>query len=324
MKIHTSIVNELSPTKINELIQEVNNFSLSERLGNIVSEYSQLGERKMFIWKWLFMINLNWKHLNIDDKYTQNLAEVKTFYNMFIVLLDDVAEQKGREDFLHKLVSIPQEKDDEVQFSSEEEKNYYQFTKKVWEIILSDLSKYPFFLEHKEEFLFDTKQFINAVLYANLIFRKPYLISQKEFWLYIPHSMQILIDFDMDLMLTKVENNIQIGRAREVVLTLQEMGRIGNWLSTWEREVAERDYSSLVVAKAIYKGFMTLDEKSDVQKAIEEIKKAEIEEEILNIWDDLYAKLELLSKACNLTKTNEILDKAKYLLQMHLSSRGFK
>jgi hypothetical protein len=51
-----------------------------------------------------------------------------------------------------------------------------------------------------------------------------------------------------------------VGTLREAAYHAQCMGRIGNLLSTWRRELANRDFTSGVFARAIMEGDLTLDE----------------------------------------------------------------
>jgi len=151
--------------------------------------------------------------------------------------------------------------------------------------------------------------------------------------MYIPQGMQLIIDLDLDLMCSKQKIEFEkMGVLRECGLILQQMGRIGNWLSTWEREVLEKDFTGGLVATALKEGiisfslfrksFSNLRERKEI---IFKIKSAYLEKRFLQKWENLYLKIKReYTKRSKLISIPRVLKNFEFLLSMHLLSRGYK
>ncbi len=322
-----NILKQLTPERIKEEVEAVQDVELPVDLQGWVEEFNAVGDRPDFIWRWLYKMNKVWFYSSIQQKYS-SLPKIKTLYDMFIVLLDDVAETKGREKLLDELLKVPfREKTIQTVRLDKTDKQYLEFTLKVWHYIKKEIRKFPQHKKIEVFFNYDTAQFLNAVNYAYLVFKYPYFVNTKECWLYLPHSMQILIDFDLDLMCHNKINFEDLGKARKAVLCLQEMGRIGNWLTTWEREMEEGDYTSAVIPYALEHKITSLKELQgkDKKKVIEKIKASGVEDYFLEKkWEERYKKLDKLSKETKLINNKKILEGARLLIFMHFISRGWK
>ena len=322
------ILRQLTSERVEREIEAVQKIELPPDLQKWVENFNKVGDRPDFIWKWLYKVNKIWVYSHIQEKYSSLLIRVKTLYDMFIVLLDDVAETKGKEDLLNELLKVPFKQEFiKISYLNQKDGQYLKFTQKLWNKIINTCKQFPHYKEIKDFFNYDTIQFLNAVNYAYLVFKYPYFVNTRECWLYIPHSMQILIDFDLDLMCCSKYINEDLGRARRTVLCLQEMGRIGNWLTTWEREMKEGDFTSIVIPYALEHKIVNLKELQgrNKNKVIEKIKKSGIEDFFLNQeWESRFKMLDKLSRESKLVDNKEILKRAKYLIFMHLLSRGRK
>jgi hypothetical protein len=78
--------------------------------------------------------------------------------------------------------------------------------------------------------------------------------------LYTSHNMMMISFSTLDLMCSAGFPRVQVGLLREAMWHAQCMGRIGNLLSTWRRELANRDFTSGMFARSISEGDLTLEE----------------------------------------------------------------
>lgn len=322
------VLKQLTPERLKREIKAVEKVKLSADLQKWVKEFEKIGNRPNFLWKWLYKINKIWVYSAIQKKYSSSLTRVKTLYNMFIILLDDMAETKERERLLDELLKIPfGSKQIKIARLGKKDRAYLRFSLKVWRRIEKEIKKFPHYKELEELYQYDTAQFLNAVKYAYLVYKNPHYINSHEYWLYIPHSMQILIDADLDLMCSARFDSEDIGRARRTVLCLQEMGRIGNWLVTWEREIKADDFTSVVIAYALERKIITFEDlkNGDKNEIIKKVKNSSVEKSLLKKeWENHYRMLIERGKNSKLINSETISRRARYLIFMHSMSRGLR
>jgi len=162
--------------------------------------------------------------------------------------------------------------------------------------------------------------------FAYLVNKNKYIINDIEAIVYSSHNMQAIIDIMLDLMCYKKFNLKELGLVRKIAWKVQEMARIGNWISTWEREINEDDFTSGIFALALENKIINFDrlKKEDKIKIINKIKKAKIKEKFLKQWLENYRfikKLSLKIKSINFKKFFSGLEK---LIFFHLASKGYK
>ncbi|MFH1187723.1 MAG: hypothetical protein V1688_02555 [bacterium] len=322
------ILKKLTPERIKKEIEAVQNVKLPAELQRWVDEYEKVGERDEFIWKWLYKINKIWVYSPIQARYCDSLAQIKTLCNMFIILLDDISIKKNKKRLLNELLKIPFDKKNiEITKLNKIDRQYIKFTLKIWKHIEKTIKLYPNYKQWKEIFNFDFRQFLNTIYYTYLVCNHPFIVNTTESWLYLSNKMQIIIDFDFDLMCCKPNYElINLENDRRAVLKLQEMGRIDNWITTWQREIKEKDFTSIVFAFAMEKKTITYKniQNKDANEIISKIKNTHIESYLLKTgWEKCYKELSELSKKSKLINTKEILKKTRYFIFMHLICRNY-
>ena len=129
-------------------------------------------------------------------------------------------------------------------------------------------SSYPCYANFEPVLRYDLLQFFNTMRYSHLVNGRPYLLNMVEHDLYTSHNMMMISFATLDLMCSERFPLARIGALREMMWHAQCMGRIGNLLSTWRRELAKRDFTSGVFARAMMEGDLTLEEleRGDVGK----------------------------------------------------------
>ncbi len=135
--------------------------------------------------------------------------------------------------------------------------------------------------------------------------------------------MCLYVYSDMDLMSCSKFNIRKTGMLREIIWEIQKSARIGNWLSTWKRELKENDFSSIVFAyyfeKKEFNFLKKLNDKK-YSKILGNIKKQKIEKEIFIEWEKSYFKIR--NKNNKDFKINKILKTLRELLFLHLTNSG--
>lgn len=326
------IINKMTPEKIKEELDRVNNIKLPIAIISWIEKYEQIGERKLFIWKWLWGVFQGMKMpLLFFKKYEKNVLEIKVLLTMFIVIIDDVSEKQKNQKLLTELLKIPFERKyiEKNNFNKRELDNLKMATS-LWEDIERRMKALPKYEKYKSHFEFDFRQTINAIRYSSLINDNYHLLNLTECWIFSSYNMNIFAYSDIDLMITKEIKEEEIGKMRSIIYKAQRMTRIGNWVSTWEREVFENDFANGIFAKAIDTEIITIKELKNIKdeeklKIIEKIRKSGIEKEFINNWDEIYNEIkEMGTNEENKIMINEILNRLEKVVVSHLSSKGYK
>lgn len=321
----TGVLKQLTPERIEKEIEKVKKVELPMELKKWIKEYEKIGgHRNEFIWKWLYSINKIWIFSPVQIKYRDSLAMIKTLCNMFIILVDDISVRNNKEELLNELLGIPfKKKHARITRLIKKDLDYLFFAQKIWYYVKVTIEQYPKYSILDNIFYYDTEQFLNSVKYTHLIHKNPSLINIIEYWFYLCYKMQVIFNFDLDLMCCDSTYDFKnLGKEREIILHLQKTGRINNWLTTWEREVKEGDFSNIIVAYALDNRIIEIKDLKDKNKVIKQIKNFGLEKKLLIEWIKRYEKMYRLSKKSNLKNNKEIFIKAKYFLFMHLVGKG--
>jgi hypothetical protein len=207
-----------------------------------------------------------------------------------------------------------------------EDQAYAHFTQRVWSEIETRIQRYPRYHEFSTLLDYDYRQLANVMRYSHLSNAQPELLNLAEHDLYTPHNMHIMICSTVDLMCSPGFDWRELGRTRELIWNAQCMGRIGNLVTTWRRELDECDFTSGVYASAISHGDLQVDDLlvRDVSRIEDAITAGKHEEFFLQRWQQ--HRQFLLSRAARIRSfdVNHLVEGLEKLLCLHLGSRGRK
>ena len=300
---------------------------LPEELEFWAAEYAKVGQRDQFLWKWcLEGVSLtSLPCVDAELRHANNVTKVLGV--MLDVLLDDVADQSGQEDYLERLLEIPYAvvPPTFTEFSQEQQA-YAETACRVWDAIIARAQAYPRYAEFQTLLRFDYAQLLNTMRYSHMINRDPQLVNLAEHDLYLPHNMHMMVSGTLDLMCSRAFDRTELGRLREVLWHAQCMGRIGNLITTWERELAERDFTSGVFAHALQQGLLDVHDlvSGDAEALRKTIASHDCEEFFLRRWRDHRARILSLAGAVRTVDINSFVAGLERLLESHLGSRGLK
>ncbi len=211
-----------------------------------IAEYDSVGKRGLYLWRWcLHGIELT-TFPDVAATLRTHVHETKLLSVILCVLFDDVADCRGRPEFLDGLIQAVTG-DGTTEFElSEPEARHLDVTCRLWREYESRLRKYPRHREFGRLLKFDLSQFFSAMRYAHLVNGHPGLLNRTEHDVYTPHNMLMVSFSTIDLMGIPTFDASELGCVREAMWHAQAMGRIGNVVSTWRREMNEEDYSSVM------------------------------------------------------------------------------
>lgn len=283
------ILKKLTPERIKKELAEIQAIELPENLQKWVKEYKKVGDRVDITWKAFLKAQEVLNYFSVPVKYRDCLDEIKFLFAMFTVLIDDVADKWQNKKLLSEINKLLFSNNSLKRGGlSQRERNYLEFTLKVWSRIKYLMEKAPRYNDFYVLFEYDVKQVINAIDYDLMINHCPALINITESWLYAPHSMQFLFTTSINLMFLPTFRMEELGLIREINWLVQKMARIGNWIYTWKREVKERDFTSGVIAYAIQLNGISFKKNLGQQIEAEEMK---INQYLKKEWKECYYKL---------------------------------
>lgn len=318
-----------SPKFIEREIRTVQELSLSDELLGWVDRYSTVGKRNGYLWTWcrrgVEITTLSC----VPESQADYLADTKVLGVMLDVLLDDVADESKSGELLESLLSIPDSSPsgrEEIQTLPSEVRDYAELTLSVWNEIQNRVQQFPRYTEFAAALQFDYRQLFNAMRYSLLLNNDPSLLNLTEHDLYLPHNMHMMISATMDVMCSPDFDHRELGTLREAVWRSQYMGRIGNLVTTWEREIKEDDYTSGVFAAAMTAGSLspeklTSPNRAEVEQAIRD---GRHEEFFLKRWEQCRQELLLMQPRLRSVDLGQMVAGLEKLICLHLGSRGLK
>ncbi len=325
------ILKQLTPERVKKEVEEVKKIKLPLEIKKLSNDYEKFGDlnRNEYLWQWIYRGTKIFTGKRIKKKYREPLLKAKVLIFMFDTFLDDIADKAKfrKKQLLEEILKVPfYQKYIEFKKLNKTDKERIKFVIRIWREINKTIRRFPRYREFKDVFRYDILQLLNTVRYSYLIQKNRSLLNVTEGWLYFPHSMQVLTNLTLELMCLPEFDVKETGKLRELGWKAQQMSRIGNWVSTWEREIEENDFTSGIFIYALNSGVIKVENlnKQNKSKIINKIKKAKIENKLLKEWEKNYWEIKKISKKIKSINVKEIPNTLKKIIFFHLSSKGYK
>lgn len=240
-------------------VERVLEHELSTPFDELVAEYEALvDDRDRFLWKWLDLLVPETTLSCVDPDRRDLAVTAKLVASMFVVLLDDLAERHRDRSTFERAARIPFRGDAAPPTGDPHvDPTHLAFAERVWTRFEDAIADAPRADEFGDVLSFDLAQTVNAIAYAWLANDCPELVTLREATRHGEHNMMLYAHADVDLAFSPAFDRGELADLRRVVAEAQAMTRIGNWVATWEREVAEGDFSSGVIAYALEEGIVS-------------------------------------------------------------------
>lgn len=317
----------VTPELMEREISEVMALKLSDELKGWVQKYSVIGHRDPFLWNWCRRGVEVTKLSCVDPEWSDEVCDTRVLGVMLDVMLDDISDFQKDLPFLEMLLGVLETGGAINEAGLTPQKRVYgNFTIEIWNEIQRRVRRFPRYEEFAELLRFDYRQLFNVMRYSRLMADYPEMFNLVEHDLYLPHNMHMMISSTMDLMCSPSFDRSELGVLREAVWRAQCMGRIGNLVTTWQREIGEDDFTSGVFARAIACGDLTVGDLSSGNRAHLEsvIKGNRHEEYFLERWEAYRQEMLALRSRCRCVNLGELVAGLQRLICLHLGSRGKK
>ena len=298
----------------------------------VVAEFADLyddrvGDRDVFLWKWIHSLFPSFELSCVDPGETETLRTEKTLLTIYVTVLDDLVECHGDEATFAEARHIPFDSARVRLDRDDVDGEVLGYLADLWIELEGRLRKAPCYDDYADLFQYDLRQTINSIAYGEVMARNPAAANRTGYFRYASHNMCMFPYADLDLMHSPGFDEADLGPLRATLWDVQELARIGNDITTWEREIGEGDYSAGIVALAIEQGVISpsdLRGDVDAEGIVGAIRAAGIEETFVQDWADQFE--ETLGRAED-TVTVDLADLVvgmRTVFRYHLESRGQK
>ncbi|MFB6311623.1 MAG: response regulator [Salinirussus sp.] len=323
---------ELDTDEVEDLLSSVQEHALPDEIRELVDDYQSLdAARPPFMWKWVHRLAPQNTLPCVEPRFRDAVPVDKTIAILFITLLDDVLEKLDDRATFAELRKIPEVADSADPDRNDVDGEYVEFAIRVWQTLVDRIQRGPHYDSYERLFRFDIRQAISAIDYADLAIHQPEVATVGDLERYESHNMVMFAYADIDLMHSDAEFGDQHPELRDAIWTAQLMARIGNWVSTWERELREGDFSSGPVVRAVEQGVVTSKDlevartdSTAATEAVDAIKAAGIEKEFLAEWERSYADLRRHNDRIEGLDLTPYIEGLEEVLRYHLASTGLK
>lgn len=313
------------PARCRAEVEAIKQLTLPPDLAYWVEQYETVGSRNPYLWKWALKgVDLTCLPC-VEPSLRATNNETKAMGVLLDVLTDDVADTTQDHFFLERLSAATfagaRANTDGLNV---QQQHYVELTTSLWQAILNRTKTYPRCEEFRDLLHFDYLQLFNAMRYSALVNHMPYAMNMVEHDVYLPHSMHIIICGTLDLMCSPTFDINELGKVRTLLWDAQYMGRIANLITTWQRELPERDFSSGVFVLAMEQGYLSPGDlrNGDPEELTRCIREHRCEEFFLARREHYRQRVAAMAGQIKSFDVMEVLDGLDALLRIHLVSRG--
>lgn len=291
-----------------------------------IRDYAVVGERSLYLWRWcLHGVGLTTLPC-VSEELREHACDTKFLSGMLNVLLDDVSDRKRNGELLDELLKVTGGCAGDFTRFSPADRQYAELTSRLWNEFWERVRGYPNYAAYKDLLQYDLTQLFNTVRYSHLVNDNLFLLNLIEHDNYSPQGMGLMSFSTVDLMCSDRFPRHELAALREAIWHAQWMARIGNLITTWQREIGDGDYSSGVFARAVGRRDLTIEQlRSGKPDEIEAgVRRGEHETHFLRRWNYHRERLRSMRPCIQTFDLNLVVEGLERLLLTELGSRGRK
>ncbi len=234
-----------------ELMLIKDNESLQVKIEKLVTEYeaiSQIRDRRLFT---DFLVN-GYKMTTLSSVSSKNLDNVifaKVCLGMIITLYDDLADnpQYYNPKLLKSLYQLNLGDSSRKSTLAPDDVKTYELAQYLFLNLEKTLESFVNYSSMAEILAFDIQHVFLANRYSELITANPSMRNMTESKVLGPYNMGMVAAGIIDLMASPFFDKTETGHIREFLIKGQRLGRIGNLVSTYQREINEGDVTNEIL-----------------------------------------------------------------------------
>lgn len=316
------------------VLDRVVDYDLPGHLCGLVDAYEEtVGDRDPFLWKWAHHLFPKFTLSCVPPSHVDQLRDHKLVGLMFVSVLDDIAEMHGDRATFEEAAKLPFDHQSANADREGVDEEVLSFGRFLWDRFAPALCQAPRTAEFEELFRFNLKQVLNAIDFSFVANEDVALVNGSDLQTYDAHNMMLYTFADIDIVHSPTFDRSELPTLRRVLERAQRMVRIGNWVTTWQRELSEADLSSGIVVHAIENDIVSADELAALRRGPDEatvatiaetIQDHRVEEVFLSRWREELACARDLEGDIDSVDIESYLDGIETVMRYHLASRGMK
>ncbi|HTG44048.1 MAG TPA: hypothetical protein VK633_05900 [Verrucomicrobiae bacterium] len=317
---------EISPRELAEIVSEIKEVKFSPYLQEWIKSYESVGQRGRFLWQWCLKGVRMTTLPSVHPDLREHVVETKMLGIFFCTLIDDIADREQDREMLEMAIGAAADNwpVERLELWKGRRRSYLEMVSGLWDALWTRCKTYPRFADFEQLLRFDNEQVMVAMRYALLSNQCPGLLNVVEHDLYQPNNMQMIFMATVDLCASPDFDTDELGVVREVFWHAQRMGRIGNMITTWEREVLDRDFTSGIFAYAVHRGVISASDLRNLpaHEIMALLESAECQDHFIGEWR--YHRNQVASKIRKVRSVDlrPYLNAFEELIKLHLGSRG--
>ncbi|MFB6141308.1 MAG: hypothetical protein ABEJ26_12855 [Halosimplex sp.] len=309
-------------------LRTVRQVTLPERVAELADAYDRyFGERDRFLWRWIYSLFPSFTLSSVAEAHAAHVREQKTVLTMYVTVLDDLIEHRGDRATFREARRLACDTVDPDPERAAVDAETFAFVERLWTEFEGGLEDAPRREAFADVFAYDFDQTADAMEYSALVSDNPCMANLTGATRYDSHNMVMFPYADVDLMYSPAFDRRDLGGVRDTLWDLQEMARIGNWLTTWEREIGESDYSAGVVVAAIEEGVVSADELSaadDREAVVDAVRESGLEARFRERWERIRDEVRTRRLDVESVDVAGLVAGMETVFEYHLASEGLK
>ncbi|WP_255170835.1 hypothetical protein [Natrononativus amylolyticus] len=307
---------------------------LPDSVVSLVDDYDRIVDgRDRYLWRWLSRLFPEFRLSCVEPLHVRQTHDAKLFASIFVAVVDDVAERDGDRETLEEAAKIPFDHQTANLDRDGVRPELLAFLQETWAAFSETIGGSPRLSEFDEILSFDLKQVVTAIEYSALANQHLDLVSEYELCRYDVNNMMVFVYADIDLLFAPAFDRSDLSTLRRLVTHAQRLARIGNWITTWRRELTEGDCSSAVVISALERDLVSIDDLRAIQRDPSEehvavvsqaIEEHDVVSRFFRQWHHEYRVAKRLAPEIETVDVPAYLNGFETVFEYHLASEGLK
>lgn len=230
--------------------------SLPTSVDRLVDSYlDAVPERGLYIWGWLDDVLPAFRLSSVPPSLAEPADEARLLLLVYVTALNDLADRREGDAAFEAAAAVPREGgepttavDPAVRVAAD-----------AWSKLLEHFDGAPRVAAYLDTLVRDVRWTCAGLRHSARAAADPGAVTYEE----CLHEQAPTMCMDplatVDLAYSPTFDPAEEPAVREAVAVAEPVARVGNWLTTWERELAEGDLANGVVVKAVEDGVVSPD-----------------------------------------------------------------